>query len=83
MFVGNCDFMSRYFLRGTQYLLHGADIFASYLENHDKEFVQGVEDEDKSPEYFDYDFAAESIRDMLPNDADAILQGFHRMLAPK
>jgi len=78
---GQLRFMSRYFLRGTQYLLHGADIFASYLEDHDKEFVQGVEDEDKSPEYFDYDFAAESIRDMLPNDADAILQGFHRMLA--
>ena len=78
---GQLRFMSRYFLRGTQYLLHGADIFASHLEDHDKEFVQGVEEENKSPEYFDYDFATESIRDMLPDNTDAILKGFHRMLA--
>lgn len=78
---GQLRFMSRYFLRGTQYLLHGADIFASYLEDHNKEFVQGVEDENQSAEYFDYDFAADSIHDMLPEDVDVILQGFHRMLA--
>jgi len=49
---GQLRFLSRYFLSGSEYLLHGADIFASYLEDHDKEFVQGIEDEGKSPEYF-------------------------------
>jgi len=68
-------------LNGSEYLLHGADIFASYLEDHDKEFVQGIEDEGKSPEYFDYDFVVASIREMLPGTAESILQKFHRMLA--
>jgi len=78
---GQVRFFSRYFLKGTEYLLHGADIFASYLEDHDKAFVQGVEDEGKSPEFFDYDFVAASIRAMLPDTAELILQKFHRMLA--
>jgi len=78
---GQVRFLSRYFLNGSEYLLHGADIFASYLEDHDKEFVQGIEDEGKSPEYFDYDFVVASIREMLPGTAESILQKFHRMLA--
>lgn len=78
---GQVRFFSRYFLKGSEYLLHGADIFASYLEDHDKAFVQGVEDEGKSPEFFDYDFVAASIRAMLPDTAELILQKFHRMLA--
>jgi hypothetical protein len=78
---GRIRFLSRYFLRGTEYLLHGADIFASYLEDNDKEFVQKIENEGKSPEFFDYNFVAASIREMLPDTAEAILQQFHRMLA--
>jgi hypothetical protein len=78
---GQVRFLSRYFLKGTEYLLHGADIFASYLEDHDKTFVQGIEDEGESPDYFDYDFVAASIKEMLPDTADAILPKFRRMLA--
>jgi hypothetical protein len=35
------------------------------MRYHDKSFVQRIEVEGKSPEYFDYDFVAASMREML------------------
>ena len=78
---GQIRFLSRYFLSGTEYLVHGADIFASYLEDPDQEFVQSIEDENKSPEFFDYGFVVESVKAMFPGDSTAILRKFHRMIA--
>ena len=78
---GQIRFLSRYFLSGTEYLVHGADIFASYLEDPDKEFIQSIEDENQSPEFFDYEFVAESVKAMFPGHSEAILKKFHRMIA--
>jgi hypothetical protein len=78
---GQLRFLSRYFLRDKEYLLHGADIFASYLQDHGREFVEAVENENKAPEFFDYDFAVESIKAMVPESAEEVQRGFNRMLA--
>ncbi len=78
---GQLRFLSRYFLNEREYLLHGADIFASYLEDHNREFVEAIENENKSPEYFDYNFAVDSIEAMFPQFAEEVQCGFNRMLA--
>ncbi|WDQ16791.1 HipA domain-containing protein [Rhodopirellula sp. P2] len=78
---GQLRFLSRYFLSSQEYLLHGADLFASYLQDHGREFVEAVENENKAPEYFDYDFAVDSIKAMVPQSADEVRCGFNRMLA--
>lgn len=78
---GQLRFLSRYFLRKDEYLLHGADIFASYLDDDEKEFMDEVEEKGLSPETFDYDFAVESIREMLPDSGEEVIRGFNKMLA--
>ena len=78
---GQIRFLSRYFLSGTDYLVHGADVFASYLEDPDLEFIQEIEAENQSPEFFDYEFVVESVKAMFPGDSDAILKQFRRMIA--
>lgn len=76
---GQIRFLSRYFLRAEQSLVHGAQIFASYLE--DEAFVDAFEKDPEARDHFTFQFVAEAIRARFPDQAPSILNDFTRMLA--
>ncbi|MEL6446197.1 MAG: HipA domain-containing protein [Bacteroidota bacterium] len=76
---GQIRFFSRYFLKPNQSLVHGAQIFAGYLE--DDAFVEEVEQADASREVFTFQFVVEAVRSVFPDEAETILDAFVRMLA--
>ena len=76
---GQIRFLSRYFLGRNQNLVHGAEIFAGYLE--DKDFVEEVEQAGATQDLFTFQFVAEAIQAQFPGQASSILKGYTRMLA--
>jgi hypothetical protein len=80
MFVrGQLRFLSRYFLKTDESLVHGAEVFAGHLEG-DLAFVQQVEQEKMSRDLFTFQVVEESLKSRFPKEADEILAGFVRML---
>jgi hypothetical protein len=76
---GQIRFLSRYFLKRNQSLVHGAQIFAGYLK--DDEFVEEVEQVGATQDMFTFQFVKEAIQEQFPNQASSILKGYTRMLA--
>lgn len=76
---GQVRFFSRYFLKENQSLVHGAQIFAGYLE--DEAFVEEVEKAGAAREMFTFQFVEEAIHYGFPDQAEAIMKQFIRMLA--
>ena len=61
---GQVRFLSRYFLGRNQNLVHGAEIFAGYLE--DKDFVEEVERVGATQDLFTFQFVKEAIQAQFP-----------------
>ncbi len=76
---GQIRFLSRYFLKKKQTLVHGAQIFASYLE--DEQFVEEVERARAAREIFTFQFVEEAIRARFPDETASLMEAFVRMLA--
>lgn len=76
---GQLRFLSRYFLREKESLIHGAEIFAEHLA--DKEFVEKVEHAEQSRNVFTFQVVEESIRSLFPEQAGQIMDDFVRLLA--
>ena len=76
---GQVRFLSRYFLGPNQSLVHGAEIFAGYLE--DKDFVEEVERAGATRNLFTFQFIEEAIKAQFPGQASSILGAYTRMLA--
>lgn len=73
-------FMSRYFLKpDRQSLVHGAEIFAGYLE--DRDFVEEVEKADQSRHLFTFQFVEHALKNEFPHYWEALLVEFTRLLA--
>lgn len=80
MFVrGQLRFLSCYFLKKDQSLVHGAEIFAGHLA--DEAFVREVEQQKMSRDVFTFQVVEEAIGSRFPAEAEVILDGFVRMLA--
>jgi hypothetical protein len=79
MFVrGQLRFLSRYFLKKRESLVHGAEIFAGYLQ--DEKFVEEVEKKNQARDIFTFQFVEDALLDRFPEDVDEILQGFVKLL---
>jgi hypothetical protein len=76
---GQLRFLSEYFLREDESLVHGAQIFAGYLEN-DREFVEKVEQMDMSQEIFTFQVVEEAIRAQFPVVSEQIMENFVRLI---
>jgi hypothetical protein len=80
MFVrGQLRFLSRYFLKADESLIHGAEIFAGHLA--DDAFVREVEEQNLSRDFFTFQFVEKAIASRFPDEAVTILDDFVRMLA--
>lgn len=76
---GQIRFLSRYFLRrGTEQLIHGAEIFAGYLE--DANLVEEIEEEGKARELFTMQFVEKAIAAIFPNKKDYMMHEIVRLI---
>jgi hypothetical protein len=71
-------FLSRYFLKNNEILVHGAEIFYGYLS--DKEFVEEIEKKELARKFFTFQFAEAAIKNMFPDDSEQILIDFVKMI---
>lgn len=77
---GQIRFLSRYFLDkpDEQILEHGADLYAGYLQ--DKDFVEDVEKNHKSPEFFTVQFTQDTFKYFFPDDHNRLMTDFIKLL---
>lgn len=71
-------FLSKYFLQKDEILVHGAEIYAGYLE--DMDLTQQIEKENRAREIFTFNFTEKAIRQMFPTHAEDILEQLVQML---
>lgn len=76
---GQLRYGSRYFLRPDESLVHGAEIFADYLE--DRVFVEEVEKKGQSRDVFTFQFVEDALLHRFPDQCVDILSDLVRMLA--
>jgi hypothetical protein len=77
---GQIRFLSRYFLKEGQSLIHGAEVFSGYLAQ-DATFVQEVEEKGFSSQIFTFQVAQASLKTEYPSSWMEIMLGLVRLLA--
>jgi hypothetical protein len=75
---GQLRFLSEYFLKPDESLLHGAEIFAGYLA--DKKFVEEVEHQRLERDIFTFQVVEDAVMTRFLDHADAIMHGFVSLL---
>jgi hypothetical protein len=75
---GQLRFLSRYFLERNEELVHGAEIFAGYIE--DLAFVESVEQADLSRVFFTLQFVETAIEKAFPSEKQHIMHELVRLL---
>lgn len=76
---GQIRFMSKYFLKKDDILVHSAEIFAGYLSG-DRGFVEEIEKADLARSLFTFQFAQLAIKEMFPTDFEDITNSFVELL---
>src|SRR5439155_2656287 len=76
---GQLRFLSEYFLREDESLVHGAEIFAGYLAD-DREFVKQVEEMKMSQQIFTLQVVEAAVGTRWPQEAAGILEDFVRLI---
>lgn len=72
-------FLSKYFLRsGKDQLIHGAEIFAGYLE--DEKLVFDIEAQGKARDFFTLQFVEKAVTNRFPQDKDYIMRELVRLV---
>ncbi len=76
---GQIRFLSQYFLRPHEALIHGAEICGHFLE--DMEFAARVANDKKTArDLFTFEFIEQAIQAVFPNAAESILEDLVRMI---
>lgn len=75
---GQVRFMSRYFMKGGEQLIHGAEIYESSLG---KENYKELSDTKREAEFFTFQMTCEAIRELFPVEAKLIIGAYVEMLA--
>lgn len=71
-------FLSRYFLRREESLIHGIELFRS---SYGEEFVREVASERAERDFYTFPVVVDSIRSAFPGEAEEVVDGLIRMLA--
>jgi hypothetical protein len=75
---GQLRFLSRFFLRRQQSLVHGAEIFSRHVG--DEEFVREVEENNASRDIFTFQVVEQAVAESFPEQAEDIIRDFTRLL---
>ena len=78
--IGNNQlrFLSKYFLKKDQQLIHGAEIYSGFLS--DEQFVEQIEREGKARDFFTIKFTKRALSYFFSNQIDQIFGDFIKMV---
>ena len=76
---GQLRFLSKYFLKKDERLMHGAEIYAANL-NEDIGFVEEIEDKKLSPQFFTLSFTFEAFKNSFPDQYENLFCDLLEML---
>lgn len=78
--IGNqIRFLSRYFLKPEQQLIHGADIYFGYFDN-DQDFVNNIENQNEARNLLTLQLTAKAIEKIFPDQHIQIVNQLIKML---
>jgi hypothetical protein len=77
---GQLRFLSRYFLKPSDELIHGAQIYAAYLNDAELLFVEDVEHKNEARNLFTFQFAKDAIYKVFPVYGPQLYHSFIKML---
>lgn len=77
---GQLRFLSRYFLKEGENMIHGAQIYSTYLQENDHHFVQEIEDENWARKLLTFQFTNEAIKSMFPSQHEEIMNQLVKLL---
>lgn len=75
---GQIKFLSKYFLKEDEQLIHGAEIFSGYLE--DDNFVKIVEENDKEGEIFTVQVVRDALNALFSDNGETLFAQYCWML---
>jgi len=75
-------FLSKYFLKPEedQMMMHGAQIYSTYLNESDNSFVDEVEEERLSRQLLTFEFTKIAIEGTFPEESSEIMESFIKLL---
>lgn len=76
---GQLRFLSKYFLKKNQRLMHGAEIFMAHLE--DREFVNEIHERKEESLHFTFQYVCQAIKSYFPSNWEIITEDYIKMLA--
>lgn len=79
VFSGQLRFLSKYFLKKNQRLMHGAEIFMAHLE--DREFVNEIHQKREESVHFTFQYVCQAIQSYFPSNCEEIIADYIKMLA--
>lgn len=77
---GQIRFLSKYFLKNGERLMHGAEIFSAYLNEAQSGFVDAIDEKGMSRDLITFQFIEESIKNVFPNQIEEIMNAFVKMI---
>ena len=77
---GQIRFLSKYFLEKGQSLIHGAQIYSTYLNEANNDFVHEIEAQNMTRELLTFQLTNKAIKSVFPNQYDEIMQAFVNLL---
>lgn len=77
---GQLRFLSRYFLQKGESLVHGAEIYAGFIEDANMEKVHGIEKDGLSRNFFTFQFTKQAILEIFPVEGIQLLEDFVKLL---
>ena len=77
---GQLRFLSKYFLQNGENLVHGAQIYSSYLQENDDRFIQEIEDQNWARTLLTFQFTQEAVEFLFPNEFKEIMNHLVELL---
>lgn len=73
-------FLSKYFLASDENLIHGAQIYSTFLNELDTTFVDKIEEERMSKELLTFQLTKQAIEFVFPQQSETILKNLVKLL---
>jgi len=77
---GQLRFLSKYFLQSEDILVHGAQIYSTYLEENDDKFIQEIEDQNWARALLTFQFTHEAVKFLFPQQFQSIMNHLVELL---
>lgn len=77
---GQMRFLSRYFLKEDEIMVHGAQIYSAYLLENDDKFVEEIENQNLARALLTFQFTDEAVKFVFPDQYQTIMNHLVELL---